>query len=152
MKKLYFKILSLLLFVIILVLGYLRSGKTYHKSVGFGGASITIRLGSFSYEYLSDYVGHSDHALGITNLFGSKIEFTPLSFLSSNALFSQIADSQFIQIRCGERDYLVPAKQKAEFLDWINGEIADSNPPSPIPLPYFIKKGDSKKQLGNCSM
>jgi len=152
MKKLCLKILLLLLFLVILFFGYLKSGKTYHKSVGFGSSSITVRLGSFSYEYLSDHVGNSDHAYGLTNLFGSKIEFTPLSFLSSDVSFSQITDHQLLQIRCGERDYLVPVKQKAKFLEWINSDIAGSNPPSSLFLPYFIEKGDSQKQLGDCSI
>lgn len=148
----YFKILLPLLLAAILVFGYLTTGVTYHKSAGFGSAEINVRLGSFSYNYLSDQIGYSDHAIGVTNLLGSKINFTPLSFLSSDASFSRITDSQFLQIKCGERDYLVPTKQKNKFLEWISGEIANSNPPSPVPTPYFVEKGDTQKQLDNCSL
>lgn len=152
MDSKYFKIVLLIIFSAILVFGYLRSGKTYHKSVGFGYAKITVRSGSFSYDYYSDQIRHSDTTLGITNLLGDNFEFTPVSFLSSGKYFSEITNKEFLKIKCGNRDYLIPKNQKEAFFMWISKEIGDMSTDPQLPIqPYFVEEGDNHKQLDYCT-
>ncbi len=73
MKSKTLKILISVIFVIAFVIIYLRSGETYYKNVGFGGPSLKLRLGTFSYQHWSD-VGELDRTIGFVNPFKDKIE------------------------------------------------------------------------------
>lgn len=150
MKSKLLKILLTVVFVIILAVVYLRSGEIYYENVGFGGPSLKLRLGSFSYQNWS-YVGELDHAIGFVNPFNSKIELNPISFLSSDKPFFLIFNKSFVRIKCGERNYLILEEEKDRFFKWTTeSELAGST--SNMMQPYFILEGDENKRFGKCSI
>lgn len=145
------KVLKILLFIgliILLTILYVRTGDTYYANVGFGGPSITIRLGTFSYNYSSD-IGNLGYSVGFAKLTGNRVKLTPIRSLSSENYPGNLQDS-FIKIQCGERRYLVQENELMDFFEWTNDyELAASS--SSTMQPYYILNGDEKKEYGNCS-
>lgn len=134
--------------VVLLGIAYGRSGTTFQANVGFGGPSITLRKGTFYYDWISD-IGLIDRAAGFARSHNGEVNLSPLGLLSSNDLPPFLTEP-LLRVRCGEREYLIPESGLTSFREWEHeyGDITD--PIFREMQPYMLRVGDVDRAHGEC--